>query len=56
MKNEIQVTLCSEAVCLYVNGQRAELSPEKARELARELTVHADDVDAITQDALEQMS
>ena len=64
MSKPYEVTLTNERVVLYVSRTagctgpliRADLTPEQARDLARDLMIHADDVDAITQDALEQMS
>ena len=61
MTKPYEVTLTSKRVVVYLRDElnterRADLTPEQAREFARDLTIHADDVEAIAQDELEQMS
>lgn len=63
MPKPYEVTMTDEQVVLYVYDQldekkftRRNLDPSDARELARELGIHADDVDDVAKDAQEQMA
>lgn len=61
MTKPYEVTMNDQHVVVYTYGphssvmKRVELTPFEAREFARELIIHADDVDDIATDAREQM-
>lgn len=63
MPRAFEVTMSDERVVLYLYDHmdakkftRADLYPDEARRLARELGLHADDVEDMQLDAQEQMA